>query len=354
MSKIFLTCGGTGGHIFPAVALAENIKAQRPDIELVFGGRKEGMEKELLSKKFSYVGVSAKPFTRKKMYQNVWLPFSLFFSVFQAYLMLRKMRPKLVFATGGYVTLPYMLAAKLLQIHVYFLELNAVPGLANRVAAAWAKGAFTPGEYAKQYFKDIPVFPFGNPTRSFVSQDHVPKEFSEDRIKVLVMGGSQGAKGVNRKMDEFLQSSSLAAEISVVWQTGKLEFAQYREKYANHSNIHVFDFIDDIYAYLGMADLVISRSGAATIAEVLLFGKAVVFIPYPFATDNHQEKNARAVESSGAALVELESENSLSEKIELLINDAELRNKMASKSLGLACPNATERIVEKILELEKI
>ena len=341
MRTAIFACGGTGGHVFPAVAVAETAMALDSSLNVIFAGRAApSMEEKLLSSKFNYRTIKAVPLKRNSIVQNLLLPFNLLSSVFGAAGLLKKEKPEFIVATGGYVALPVMLAAIFRRIPFYAIEPNAVMGVANRVCAKFARKVY------------IASKTMGNPVRKMPENLPAPEFFADSKkFRILITGGSQGALGINKKIEQIAEQISADENISVVWQAGAKHADRLLEKHGEIKNIRITAFLDNIYAYMQCADLIISRSGASTLAEILAFGKASVLLPYPYATANHQEHNARAVEREGAAFVELDSEaNALWEKIKCLMNDRKKLGEMSEKAgeLGELNRRAAKDIAEDI------
>jgi len=344
MRKVLFVCGGTGGHVFPAVAIAESILNFDSSAKIVFAGRAApSMEERLLSSKFDYRHIKAIPLKRNSVARNLLLPFNLSSSVLGAAKLLKKEKPECIVATGGYVALPVMLAAILRKIPFYAVEPNAVMGVANRICAKFAKKIY------------ISSKTLGNPVRKMPQNLPIPDIFADDKkFRILITGGSQGALGINKKIEQISKELFENENLSVVWQAGAKHADALIEKYGNTGNVNITAFLDNIYAYMKNADLIISRSGASTLAEILVFGKASILLPYPYATANHQEHNARAVEKEGAAFVELDSEpNGLLEKIMNLSNDREKLKNMCKKAgeLGELNRRAADDIARDICSI---
>jgi len=317
MKKLLFVCGGTGGHVFPAVAVAEAIIGLDSSFKIIFAGRSEpSMENRLLSSTWDYRHIKAVPLARKSIVKNLLLPFSLLSCVIGAMKLLRNEKPEFVVGTGGYVALPVMLAAILKRVPFYVIEPNAVMGVANKICARFAKKIFV-----------------ASPVRKMPENLAAPEMFTDSKkFRILVTGGSQGALGINKKMEQILPKISANKDISVVWQVG----AKNADKYKGAKNVRVTAFLDNIYAYMQHADLIISRSGASTLAEILAFGKPSILLPFPYATANHQEYNARAVEREGASVVELDrDENGLLGKIESLIANRDWLDTMSKNAARL-------------------
>jgi len=321
MRTVLFVCGGTGGHVFPAIAVAEAVM-DLDSFNIIFAGRAApSMEQKLLSSKFNYRTVKAVPLRRNSIIGNLLLPFSLLSSVLGAAGLLKEEKPEFIVATGGYVALPVMLAAIFRRIPFYAIEPNAVMGVANRICARFAKKVYTASKT------------LGNPVRRLPENLPPPEAFADGKkFRILITGGSQGALGINKKIEQIIPQISRDENLSVIWQAGAKHADILSQKY-REKNICITAFLDNIYACMQHADLIISRAGASTLAEILSFGKPSVLLPYPYATANHQEHNARAVEREGAALVELDSEpNALWEKINGLMNDVERRSKMSARA----------------------
>lgn len=352
---VLFVCGGTGGHVFPAVAIAESMR-QRGVERIVFAGRKNSMEEKLVAAQWEFVAITAVPLRRGSIVENLLMPARLCASVLKAWRVVGNVRPDCVVATGGYVSLPVVIAAGLRRIPVYLQEQNAVAGVANRVGAFFAKKIFVTSEEAARAFSAEKVQIFGNPVRALPKQGSLPApaEFSQGKRNVLVLGGSQGAIGINVKMENAVSRIAAAENVSVVWQAGARNHAAISGRVGSVPGLHLVPFLDNVYAYMIHADLIVSRAGASTLAEILAFGKPSILLPFPFATANHQEHNARVVEKAGGAWVELDSDpDDLWNKVERLLNDATTLQRMSQSALKLGMPDAADRIAEVVLKLQE-
>lgn len=355
MKKFLFVCGGTGGHIFPAVAIAESLK-KMGYTDITFAGRNNSMEERLVAKDWPYEYITAEPLHRGPFLKNLALPFKLSKSLVRAKSVVKKVNPDVVVATGGYVSLPIVLAAGRLGIPVYLQEQNAVAGVANKVGARYAKTIFVTSDEAAKAFPAEKTMVFGNPVRKLPVGDELarPAEFAEGKKAVFIVGGSQGAAGINVKIEESIKQIAVRDDVNVVWQVGVKNVNAITERVGNIPNVAIRGFLDGIYAYMKHADLIISRAGASALAEILAFGKPSILLPYPHATANHQEHNARVVEKAGACLVELDNDpNDLWNKVETLLADSEKLSSMAAAAKGLGMPDAADRIARAILEMEK-
>lgn len=354
MKKFLFVCGGTGGHIFPAVAIADSLKKMGVT-DITFAGRKGSMEERLVAKNWPYEYISAEPLHRGPFLKNLALPFKLTKSLVRAKSVIKKVNPDVVVATGGYVSLPIVLAAGSMGIPVYLQEQNAVAGIANKVGSRYAKTIFVTSEEAGKSFPIEKIRILGNPVRELPTEDSLarPAEFAEGKKAVFIVGGSQGAAGINNKIEESIKAITARDDVSVVWQVGVKNVDSIIARVGELPNVAVRGFLDGIYSYMKHADLIISRAGASALAEILAFGKPSILLPFPHATANHQEHNARVVEKAGAALVELDAEeNHLWEKVETLLADEKRLADMAAAAKTLGMPDAADQIAKIILDKE--
>lgn len=354
MKKFLFVCGGTGGHIFPAVAIADSLK-KIGVTDITFAGRKDSMEERLVAKNWPYEYISAVPLHRGPFLKNLALPFNLSKALVRAKSVIKKVKPDVVVATGGYVSLPIVLAAGTAGIPVYLQEQNAVAGVANKVGARYAKTIFVTSDEAAKSFPAEKCMIFGNPVRELPTGDTLPRpaEFEAGKKAVFIVGGSQGAVGINNKIEESIKAIAAREDVSVVWQVGVKNVEAIGARVGEVKNVAIRGFLDNIYAYMKHADLIISRAGASALAEILAFGKPSILLPFPHATANHQEHNARVVEKAGAALVELDAEeNHLWEKVESLLGDESRLSAMADVAKKLGMPDAADQIAKVILEKE--
>ena len=351
---VLMVCGGTGGHIYPALAIADSLRAQGVQ-KISFAGRKNSMEETLVAPHWPFEIITAVPLARGSLLHNLAMPFKLLKSIWGAWRLVARLKPSFVVATGGYVSLPVILAAGLRKIPVYLQEQNAVAGVANRIGAKFAKMIFVTSQDAALAFPAGKTRVQGNPVRALPAAGSlpVPSEFVGFTHKVLVLGGSQGGRGINAKIEESLERIALRSDVCLVWQAGAKNIDPIRARAKLPANVHLAGFLNPVYAYIDHADLIVSRAGASTLAELLAFGKASVLFPFPFATANHQEHNARVLERAGAALVELDSDpNGLWDKVEQLLDHPEALQNMAQKSKALGMPDAADRIARDLLSME--
>jgi UDP-N-acetylglucosamine--N-acetylmuramyl-(pentapeptide) pyrophosphoryl-undecaprenol N-acetylglucosamine transferase len=355
ITKALFACGGTGGHVFPAVAIAEVLHSSF-GVKVSFAGRAESMESRIL-KDHTFYAIKAVPLKRGKLIENLSLPFTLPRSILSGLNAVSQSNADVVIGTGGYVSLPVLIGAWLKRVPVYIQEQNSVAGVANKIAARFAKKVFVPSESVCKQLGIDKTEVTGNPIRGFDTSviPVVPEEYQNSGTKkiVLVLGGSQGAKGINEKLYDSLDRIENQDKYIVIWQVGAGNVSEYETKTAHCKNVLVKGFIDSVMGCMYHADLLVSRAGASTLAEVLVLNKPSILVPFPFATANHQEHNAREVENVGAAIVELESDaNDLVNKIEKLINENDKLLAMKEATKILAKPDAAQTIANRIMTME--
>lgn len=359
--RMMITGGGTGGHTSPAVAIIEELQKRDPRLSVQWVGRKGNIE-ERVSKSLAipFRSVPVEGWPRGRSLRKAWAAAKLAFGIARAYLYLKKFQPQVVLGVGGYVSLPLVWAAQRAGIPAVLHEQNKRLGLANRMLAGRATRIFlsypdTIGDFPAEHARVV-----GNPVRAgFItppSREEACRRFSlnPELPVILVTGGSQGARMLNAAMSELVLKLG-AAEAQVLWMTGVSEAASARAVAAQAAApVQVFPFIDDMPSACAAADLMICRAGASSTAEIAALGKPSILIPYPHATDNHQEQNARAFEAAGAAVVVLDDVCTGAHLLELvrwLLGDPDRLAAMRAASAGLGRPGAAETIAEEILSI---
>ncbi len=348
--KVLIMAGGTGGHIFPALAVAQALIARGVDVAWL--GRAEGMEADIVTKAGLPLFTIQVGGLRGHGWQRLVLaPWQLLCAVKQAWQHMQHWQPDLVFGFGGYVSGPGGVAAFLRRIPLFIQEQNAIPGYTNRILAKMAKKVFVafPGAFKDSAKVEIS----GNPLRRSLLQLLDPKTRLGARqgpVHILVMGGSQGAKALNEAVPEALKTALNEGTVRVQHQSGQRHYDAVVAAYANISGVEVMPFIDDMAAAYNWADLVIARAGAATVSELAAIGIASILVPYPHAVDDHQTKNAAYLERSGATRVIAEKNSA---NLEKLLTPAFLQREnllnMATAAYALGRKEATHIIVEDIL-----
>jgi UDP-N-acetylglucosamine--N-acetylmuramyl-(pentapeptide) pyrophosphoryl-undecaprenol N-acetylglucosamine transferase len=359
--KFILSGGGTGGHIYPAVAIANELKLRFPDCEILFVGAQDKMEMQKVPQAgYTIEGLWIAGIQRKLTLQNMMFPLKLASSLWKSRKIIKKFKPDAVIGTGGFASGPLLQVANSNNIPTVIQEQNSYPGITNKILSKKANAICVAYENLERFFpKDKMVFT-GNPVRQdLLDSDSKTQEgityFKLDANKktLLILGGSLGARRVNQLIEKELDFL-LASGVQVFWQCGKLYFEEYK-KYNDKQNVQVVSFIDRMDLIYAAADFVISRAGASSVSELCLVGKPTIFIPSPNVAEDHQTKNAKAiVDKKGAILLK---ENELDDKFETtfsdLISNENLQKELSRNIKSLAKPNATKDIVEEIIKLIK-
>ena len=358
--RLIVSGGGTGGHIFPAIAIADAFKKRHPDAEILFVGAKGRMEMDRVPKAgYPIEGLWISGFKRELSLDNLSFPFKLISSLVKAKRILKRFKPDAVVGVGGFASGPTMRKATSLGIPVVIQEQNSFPGVTNKIVAPKAARICVAYDNMERWFpKDKIVFT-GNPLRSNVvsidgKHDEGAKFFGLDPQKpiILLVGGSQGALGINKGISAQLAMFK-DVDYQMIWQTGKLYIEQAEKEIKElglEQRVKPTVFIDRMDLAYASADVVISRAGAMSISELSLVKKAVVFVPLPTAAEDHQTKNAQSLEEKDAAMIVKNSETSekLLPTVFELLKDKEKIAKMEENIAKFARPNAAEDIVNEI------
>ncbi len=356
-----ITGGGTAGHTSPAVAVIEELQSRDPRLVLQWVGRKGAVEERVAQQHsipFRALPVSGWP--RRGVFKRLWVAMQLAVAIVMALVYLRRFRPQAVLAVGGYVSVPLTLVAQRLGIPTVLHEQNRSMGLANRLLAKNASRILLSFDETSGAFPKANARLTGNPVRK---DFHNPPSKTEARERlqldpnvpvVVVTGGSQGAQTINRALETVLQSLS-PGQAQFIWLAGRAGAEAARAIAENSpADVRVHAFVDNMAEVCAASDLLISRAGASSTAEIGILGRPSILIPYPAATDNHQEHNARAMESAGAAVVILDSEctgERLLKSVEELLNDPNRLAEMAVSAKSTGRPAAADTIAEEIFSL---
>ena len=361
--KIIIAGGGTGGHIFPALAIANALKKQDPAIDILFIGAKGKMEMEKIpAAGYEIIGLDIAGYNRSSLIKNIGLPLKLIKSFWQSRKTLKTFNPDAVIGVGGYSTYPVLRAAQALKIPTFIHESNSLAGKSNILLGKKATRIFVPSEGMEKYFPSEKISITGNPIRKSLLKEISKEEalhffgLKPGLKTVFVMGGSLGAKGINEAVAaniDFFKKNHL----QLIWQTGKNFASEAAKIEEERTNIWTNAFIDQMeYAYAA-ADVVISRSGAMTVSEMCALGKPAIFVPFPFAAEDHQTSNAMSLVNKNAALIvpDAEVKSGLFPCLLRLINDEKKMQELRSNISKLANLNADEVISTAILkEIKKI
>jgi UDP-N-acetylglucosamine--N-acetylmuramyl-(pentapeptide) pyrophosphoryl-undecaprenol N-acetylglucosamine transferase len=352
MTRLVIAGGGTGGHLFPGVALAEELRARSPDAEITFVGTKRGIEARILPELgWSLELIEVSGLKTVGLAGAIRGLFRLPRAWWQARRLLQRLRPDAVIGVGGYASGPVVFAAKLRGIPTAICEQNSIPGLTNKILGKLVRAVFLTFEESKRFFKAKKIVMSGNPVRRDLVQKLLAgSEHTGDTIHVLVSGGSQGAVAVNELASQALIALARDHRLAITHQTGEKDLAATTKRYADAGVPATCSaFIKDMAAAYHEADLVIGRAGATTVAELAIAGVPAVFIPYPHAADNHQELNAREMAEKGAALSFRQADltaDKLADALRPLFDDAAKRRTMGAAMKSLAKPGAAAAVID--------
>ncbi|MGZ8540288.1 MAG: undecaprenyldiphospho-muramoylpentapeptide beta-N-acetylglucosaminyltransferase, partial [Chitinophagaceae bacterium] len=308
--RIIIAGGGTGGHIFPAIAIANALKKIEESIEILFVGAKGKMEMEKVPQAgYKIEGLDIAGFNRSSLIKNIGLPFKLIKSFFQVRKILHQYKPDAVVGVGGYSSFPVLRFAQARGIPTFIHESNSFAGKSNIMLGKKATKVFTGTDGMEKFFPAQKIKVTGNPVRQVIAETAISRAegirffgLDENKKTLLVVGGSLGAKSINEAIDKGLDEL-LNAGLQLVWQTGKPYAAKAKEHTAGRSSVWVNEFITQMeYAYAA-ADIIVARAGAMTVAEICVVKKPVLFVPYPFAAEDHQTVNAMQLVNKNAAMM---------------------------------------------------
>lgn len=362
--KVIMTGGGTGGHIYPAIAIADEIRARDENAEILFVGAETGLEKRLVPENgYEIELITVKGFNRKHLLKNIDVLKKLRKGSLHSKEIIKTFNPDVVIGTGGYVSAPVVKMAQKLGVPTYIHEQNAFPGVTNKMLEGHVEKVFLGFEEGSAHFKHPEKHvATGNPVReSFlhVDKDSARMELGFDRrdFVLLAFGGSQGAGRINKAMIKVIETFNGVEDFKICLATGSYYYQAIMEEFQDSGikladNIKVLEYINDMPKYLAAADLVMSRSGALTVAEVTVCGKPAIFIPSPNVTGNHQYFNAKAVAERGGAKVIEEKDLDNDQLISLILswkNNPEILKDMSEKSRACASPDAVRTICDQIM-----
>ncbi len=356
--KVIIAGGGTGGHIFPALAIAEAIKGKYPQVELLFVGAEGKMEMERVPKAgYKIVALPIVGMHRKQIWKNWSLPFKLLKSKKMAAKILNDFQPHIAIGVGGFASFPILKEAQNKNIPTLIQEQNSYAGKTNKILGRKAKAICVAYEGMEAFFPNENIVKTGNPIRKQIkefslSQQECLASFDLDPSKktIVVIGGSLGAVSINKAVALKVKDWH-GKGYQLIWQTGKNY--NVAQELKNLKGVVVQSFFDDIEKAYGASSVIISRAGALACAELALVGKPVVFVPYPFAAEDHQRSNAMAfVDANAAYLVkDDEVEKGLAEQVEFILNDATRAQEMGQNMKKLALPNAEQEILKTIEDI---
>lgn len=360
--RVIISGGGTGGHIYPAVAVANEIRLQFPDAEILFVGAIGKMEMEKVPKEgFEIVGLPVRGLQRRLTLKNLLVPFVLISSLIKAYTIIKKFKPDVVVGFGGYASAPVLRMASIAGVKTVLQEQNSYAGLTNKLLAKKAVNICVAYPNMAAYFQKEKIVFTGNPVRKDIialdkKDDAILANYglSTSKKTLLVVGGSLGARTINEAiLSNAKQLESLG--IQVLWQCGSFYFEEVKKRLTELRvpNIHLKEFIYDMDKAYSAADIIVSRAGALSISELCLVGKPTILVPSPNVSEDHQTKNAMALVHENAAILvkDTEIDKTLVETLQKLVQDEEKSNLLGTSIQKLGKPNAAKDIVKTIFEI---
>ncbi|NRT13832.1 UDP-N-acetylglucosamine--N-acetylmuramyl-(pentapeptide) pyrophosphoryl-undecaprenol N-acetylglucosamine transferase [Flavobacterium sp. 28A] len=356
--KFILSGGGTGGHIYPAIAIANELKKRFPDAEFLFVGAQDKMEMQKVPQAgYAIKGLWISGLQRQINFKNAMFPFKLIDSLWKSRKIIKDFKPDVVIGTGGFASGPLLQMANIMNIPTVIQEQNSFPGITNKLLGKKAHTICVAYENLERFFAKEKLRLTGNPVRQDLidissKRAEAITYFKLDATKktLLVLGGSLGSRRINQLIESELESI-LSQNVQVIWQCGKLYFEEYKQY--NSTHVQVVSFIEKMDYVYAAADVIISRAGASSVSELCIVGKPVVFIPSPNVAEDHQTKNAKAiVDKQGAILLK---ENELDTLFALvfkeLLLDVSKQKQLCENCKALAMPNATHEIADEIVKL---
>ncbi len=368
--KFLLSGGGTGGHIFPAIAIADELKSRFPDAEFLFIGASDKMEMQKVPNAgYNIKGLWISGIQRDNILSNAFFPFKLLSSVKDSYKIIKEFQPTAAIGTGGFASGPALWVANKLNIPYFLQEQNSFPGITNKFLAKKAKKIFVAYDGMEKFFPKNKIILSGNPIRetiiksNSIKQEQAKEYFDLDKNKltILSIGGSLGSKTLNnawlKHLEEILQKN-----VQLIWQTGSLEYEKIINEFMSLNgerklanllpNISIKEFIYDMQQAYVAADIIVSRAGAIAISELCVAGKPTVLVPFPFAAEDHQTKNAQNLVNHQAAIMCKDQEfiENANEIMNSLIDSESQRKSLTENIQKLAKPNATKIIVDEIIK----
>ncbi len=363
--KFIIAGGGTGGHIFPAVAIADAFRQLNADCEILFVGAIGRMEMERVPQAgYKIIGLEVVGLQRSLTPKNLLFPFKLLKSLFQAYKVIKDFKPDACIGVGGYASGPVLFIATLFGIKIFIQEQNSYPGITNKILSKFAKKIFVAYDNLNQFFKEEKIILSGNPVRKDITSALPAKNeaisffnLNQNKKTILIIGGSLGARTINESIEKNIELFS-ENDFQLLWQTGKIYYDGIieRTKNKNLSDVKIHQFIKEMNLAYSAADIIISRAGALSISELCIIGKPTILIPSPNVTEDHQTKNAMALVNKNAAILikDIEAKEKLGNILLKLIKDETKLNELSTNVKALAKTNSANEIVEYITnEIQK-
>lgn len=360
--RVILSGGGTGGHIFPAVAIANAIKVKMPDAEILFVGAKGRMEMEKVPQAgYPIEGLWISGLQRRLTTDNLLFPFKVISSLYKARKIIKLFKPDVVIGTGGFASGPTLRMASWLGIPTLIQEQNSFPGITNKMLASKADIICVAYEGMEKFFPESKIKLTGNPVRNDIEFNNNSRsaalklyKLSEEKVTLLVVGGSLGARTINQSIQSGLEKLA-TANIQLIWQTGKAYAEQAADAVKDYQakGIITLPFIKEMDKAYAAADMVVSRAGAIAISELCIIGKPSILVPSPNVAEDHQTKNALALSSRNAAILvkDSEAQTNLISAITELASDIEAQKKLSTNISAMAIMNSASQIAEYVIKL---
>jgi len=356
--NIIISGGGTGGHIYPAIAIANELKLRYPNAKFLFVGAKDKMEMEKVPQAgYDIKGLWIAGIQRKLTVKNLSFPFKLISSLWTANKIIKKFKPNIAIGTGGFASGPTLIIASRKGIPTIIQEQNSYPGITNKLLSKKAQKICVAYDNLERFFPKNKIIKTGNPVRQDLLSIHQKREegiqffkLKKNKKTILILGGSLGARKVNQLIEAQLDFFK-KQEVQIIWQCGKLYLEDYK-KYDKLENIQVHQFLNRMDFAYAASDIIISRAGASSVSELCIVGKPTIFIPSPNVAEDHQTKNAKAIADKHGAILLKESDLELfSVVFETLLKDEGKQQSLSKNIKTLALPNATSDIVNEIEKL---
>ena len=359
--KVILSGGGTGGHIYPAIAIAREIEKRYPDTEFLFVGAKDRMEMEKVPQAgYAIEGLWISGIQRKLSLENLKFPFKLLSSLWKSGKILRRFRPDVVIGTGGFASGPLLKRATGKNIPALIQEQNSYAGITNKLLSKHVQKICVAYDEMHRFFPKEKIIKTGNPVRSDLltitnkrTEAIANYKLSLDKKTILVIGGSLGARAINELISKQLDYFS-DQNVQVLWQTGKLYYDNYKQLASE--DVKIMAYINQMDMAYAAADIIISRAGASSVSELCIVGKATIFIPSPNVAEDHQTKNALAItaKNAGVLIPQGELASRFQQELTILIEDDTKRAALGTAIRELALPDATQHIVDEVEKLLKV
>ncbi len=358
--RIIISGGGTGGHIYPAIAIAQEIKRRQAEADILFVGARDRMEMQMVPKAgFKIIGLWISGFQRKITWSNLLFPIKLIISLLKARSIIKTHQPDVVIGTGGFASAPLLRMANKLNYPSLIQEQNSYAGVTNKWVSKQANVICVAYDKMERYFPKDKIVWTGNPVRDDLITNNLSRmdalkkfSLSANNTCILVVGGSLGARVINQTIAKHLDLIK-SLNCNLIWQCGAFYYEDY--KHLDEENIRVLKYIDAMQAAYAGADIIISRAGAGSVSELCIVGKPVIFIPSPNVAEDHQNKNAQSVTSHHAAISieEKDLEEKFEKELKALLTDKKKQEKLSKNIKRMAKPNATKDIVDIVESLIK-